>query len=119
MKKILLITFFLFSAISFAQQIESNEDVVKKNSHSTTLTSVSASPNPFSIQTRIRFKSSKEQLIRFTVKNLLGKTVFLQQIDSKKGNNSINFERNNISKGMYIYTLQTETEVISKRLVIR
>lgn len=119
MKKILLITLLLFSAISFAQQTESEIGVAKNNSQLTTLTSVSASPNPFSIQTRIRFKSIKEQPIRFTVKNLLGKTVFLQKIDSKKGNNSINFERNNISKGMYIYTLQTETEVISKRLVIR
>lgn len=119
MKKILLITFLIFTTISFAQQNESEIGTSKKIKQISTLTDVSASPNPFSEKTRINFKSTMVQPIKFAVKNLLGKTVFIKNIETKKGNNILNFDRNNISKGMYIYTLQSENEIISKRLVIR
>jgi hypothetical protein len=103
--------------LSFAQQNDSNKiDVNKSN---TTITTISASPNPFNIRTNIQFQSSKKQSIDFSVKNLLGKTVYSTQINAEVGENNFNFEKNDITKGMYIYTLQTGTEVVSKRLVIQ
>jgi len=119
MKKLLLITFILVTAFSFAQQNENVNIVIQQNTPTETLTLISATPNPFTVKTTINFKSSQKQVIEFSVKNLLGKNVFYKKITTKEGIDSINFERNDISKGMYIYTLQTETEVISKRLVIR
>lgn len=120
MKTLLLITFLLFSSFSFAQQNEKGNTVINKNSSpQATLLSVSAYPNPFSIATKINFQSTKIQLVEFTVKNLLGKTVFQEQVNTKAGYNTILFNRNDLIKGMYIYTLQTENEIISKRLVIR
>lgn len=119
MKKLLLITFILMTTFSFAQQKEDVKAVIQQNNPTETLTSISATPNPFTVKTTISFKSSQKQVIEFYVKNLLGKSVFSKTITTKKGLNSINFERNDISKGMYIYTLQTDSEVISKRLVIR
>lgn len=120
MKKLLLLTFLLLFTFGFAQQnSKSNNAVIKNNEPSITLTSVSASPNPLVTNTRITFNSSKNQLIQFSVKSLLGKTVFQEQVNSRTGINTIHFNRNNISKGMYIYTLQSETEIISKRLVIK
>ena len=119
MKKLLLLTFLLLFTFGFAQQNNRSNAVIKNNKPSITLTSVSASPNPLITNTRITFKSSKNQLVHFSVKSLLGKTVFQERVNSKTGINTIRFERNNISKGMYIYTLQSETEVISKRLVIK
>ena len=53
------------------------------------------------------------------MKNLLGKTVYIKQINTRKGVNLIHFERNSIAKGIYIYILQSDVEVSSKRLVIR
>jgi len=53
------------------------------------------------------------------VKNLLGTTVYEETINAKTGYNSIQFYRNNLTKGMYIYTLQTESEIVSKRLIIQ
>ena len=116
MKKLLLITFLLLTTFSFAQQKEKDSIFIK---NTVTLSSVSAYPNPFTIRTKINFHSNKNQLVEFTVKNLLGKTVYGERIDSKTGLNSISFNRENLTKGMYIYSLQTETEVVSKRLVIR
>lgn len=119
MKKILLISFLLFFSFSFAQQKEKNGTTINKNKPQTTLSSVSAYPNPFNISTKINFQSTKIQLVEFSVKNLLGKTVYLEEINTKIGYNSILFNRNNLTKGMYIYTLQFGNEIISKRLIIR
>jgi hypothetical protein len=120
MKKLLLITFLLFFSFSFAQQIESRDyTVIKKRNQQLTLTNVSAYPNPLNTSTKINFESTKSQKIEFTVKNLLGKIVYHEIINSKIGNNTIPFKRYDLLKGMYIYSLQTETDIISKRLVIR
>ena len=120
MKKLLLITFLLLSTFSFAQQKEKNTNaVIKNNEPITTLLSITASPNPLTIRTRISFRSTKEQLVEFTVKNLLGKTVYGTRVNAKAGLNSIPFDRNNLTNGMYIYSIQSDSEIVSKRLVIR
>ena len=117
MKKLLLIIFLLFFSFSYAQ--EKDNSVIKKNNATTTLTSVAASPNPLTIRTRITFKSSKNQLVEFSVKNLVGKTVYGERINAKNGMNSFIFNRNDLNNGMYIYSLQSDSEIVSKRLVIR
>jgi len=119
MKKLLLITFLLFYSFSFAQQNEKENIVIKKSEPQSTLSSVSAYPNPFNVATKINFKSTKVQKVEFTVKNLLGKTVYSELINAKIGNNTIPFNRYNLTKGMYIYNLHTKNDIISKRLVIR
>lgn len=90
-----------------------------KNIPQITLLSVSAYPNPFISDTNINFKSAKLQTIVFSVKNLLGTTVYEEQFEASLGNNTIAFNRNNLTKGMYIYSLQTDVEIVSKRLIIK
>tara|TARA_R110001583_G_C5420900_1_gene387811 strand:- start:215 stop:574 length:360 start_codon:yes stop_codon:yes gene_type:complete len=119
MKKLLLILFLLSLTVSFAQQKEMGSTIIKKNELLSTLSQVSAYPNPLTFKTKINFQSNKDQLLEFTVKNLLGKTVYRERMNAKKGINAILFNRDDLAKGMYIYSLQTETEIISKRLVIR
>ena len=119
MKKLLLISFLLLSIGLFAQQ---NQQILNgKNSTNSniTLTTIAAYPNPFSYQTQINFYSSKNQTVDFTVKNLLGNTVYREVIDAKKGDNALVFYQNDLLKGMYIYTLQTDNEFVSKRLIIK
>ena len=119
MKKLLLISFLLFFSYSFAQQSEKNNGNLNNNIPQATLLSVSAYPNPFSTDTSINFRSSKVQTVAFTVKNLLGTTVYANQIDASAGYNAIPFNRNSLTKGMYIYSLQTDVEIVSKRLIIK
>ena len=119
MKKLLLITFLLVYSFSFAQQNEKNDLSIQKNKPQTTLSLVSAYPNPFNVITKINFQSTKKQIVEFSVKNLLGKTVYLIKVEAKIGYNTIPFYRDDLIKGMYIYILQTENEIKSKRLVIR
>ncbi|MDD3723745.1 MAG: T9SS type A sorting domain-containing protein [Lutibacter sp.] len=119
MKKLLLITLLLFFSYSYAQQSEKNNGDATNNIPQVTLLSVSAYPNPFVSDTRINFKSTKAQTIVFTVKNLLGTTVYEEQINASVGYNTIPFNRNSLTKGMYIYSLQTGIEIVSKRLIIK
>lgn len=118
MKKLLLITFLLIFTYSYAQE-KGVRTVVKKNEPTITLTSLTASPNPLTTRTRINFSSTKNQLVAFTVKNLVGKTVYLEKINAKNGKNTFLFNRNDLNNGMYIYSLQSDSEILSKRLVIR
>jgi hypothetical protein len=118
MKKLLLITFLLFFTFSYAQERDTRV-VIKKNEPTTTLTTLTASPNPLTTRTRINFKSTKNQTVVFTVKNLVGKTVYSESISAKSGMNTFLFNRNDLNNGMYIYSLQSDSEIVSKRLIIR
>ena len=120
MKKLLFLTFLLLCTFSFAQNNEVNETTdTLNNKPAPTISTVSAYPNPLISKTRINFRSTREQTVIFSVKNLLGKTVYSEKVNARIGYNSIPFSRNNFGKGMYIYSLQTDTEVVLKRLVIK
>lgn len=118
-KKLLLITFLLtFSTAIFAQDDDSIDKNILENSLSG-IRDVMASPNPFSVTTRIRFKADDVFDIDFFVKDLLGNTIHTEKVKTKKGANSIPFYRDELESGIYIYSLKTKSKVISKRIVIK
>ncbi len=80
---------------------------------------VVASPNPFSVTTRIRFQADEKMEIDFFVKDLLGNTIYYQKVKVKKGANSIPFYRDELESGIYIYSIKTKLKIISKRIVIK
>ncbi|CAI8411469.1 MAG: Uncharacterised protein [Polaribacter sejongensis] len=104
-KKILFILFLSSTSLGFSQE-KSIDDL-------------SAAPNPFTNSTKISFTSTSNTTLFFTVKNVLGKTVFKQNIEIKSGKNTLPFYKNDLPKGMYIYSIQDKSRTISKRLVIR
>ncbi|QNM87002.1 T9SS type A sorting domain-containing protein [Polaribacter pectinis] len=104
-KKILFILLFSFSFVGFSQEIS--------------LDDLSAAPNPFTNSTKIIFTANSNTEITFTVKNVLGKTVFNKKIQTKLGKNSFPFYKNDLAAGMYIYSIQDKKKIISKRFVIR
>jgi len=118
-KKLLFILFLLtFSTAIFAQDIDSKDKNILENSVSG-ISDVIASPNPFSVTTRIRFTADESFEIDFYVKDLLGNTMFVQKVKTKEGANSIAFYRDDLESGIYIYSLKTKSKVISKRIVIK
>ena len=104
-KKLLLILILTISSIGFSQ-----EKSIKK---------LSAAPNPFTNSTNITFKSIDSSAITFTVKNILGKTVYKEKIKTTIGFNSVHFTRGNLKTGIYIYSMQNKNKVVSKRFVIK
>lgn len=104
-KKLLAILFF-----SLATVIYSQEKSIEK---------LSAAPNPFTNNTTITFKVNKKSKVFFSVKNVLGKTVYKETVTTKVGKNTIPFSKGNLSAGIYIYSIQNEDKIISKRFVIK
>jgi len=120
MVKKLLFTLFLltFSIAIFAQDEDALDKAILENSLSG-IHDVVASPNPFSVTTRIRFQANEEIEVSFFVKDLLGNTIHSEKIKTKRGANSIPFYRDELESGIYIYSIKTKSKVISKRMVIK
>ncbi|MEO9569609.1 MAG: T9SS type A sorting domain-containing protein [Polaribacter sp.] len=104
-KKILFILFLSITTLGFSQE--------------NSIDGLSAAPNPFTSNTKISFSSSSNSAIFFTVKNVLGKTVYKKNIKTKTGKNTIAFYKENLPTGMYIYSIRDKNKIISKRFVIR
>lgn len=122
MKNLLFLTFILFfTSMLFAQEVSKKQVIapLDQNQVSKTIEKVSAYPNPFTYTSKISFISKISQNIYFEVKNVLGKSVYKFHFTAEVGQNEILFHRNNLLSGMYLYTLQTDSEVISKRLVVK
>lgn len=104
-QKLLFILLVFISIISFSQE--------------KTIDKLKAVPNPFTSSTKITFTATDNSLVLFTVKNVLGKTVFTEKRNALKGKNSFAFYKANLSSGIYIYTLQGKKQITSKRFVIQ
>ena len=104
-KRILFILFLSITSLSFSQE--------------KSIDALSAAPNPFTNATKISFISSSTSNVFFTVRNVLGKTVFKKRIKVKGGKNSIPFFKKDLPSGIYIYSIQDKKSNISKRFVIR
>ena len=78
-----------------------------------------AYPNPMVLNTTITLESSVSKEVHFQVINILGKEVYSKHIKVIAGKNHINFERNQLPKGVYIYRVRAGREIVSKRLIIQ
>ncbi len=116
-KKLLLFIFLVtISSTVFSQQKESNAIVVDSTM---VIKNIVASPNPFSVTTKIKFHTDSVYEIEFSVKDLIGNTVYFKKYNTKIGLNTISFYRDKLSSGIYIYSIKTNTEIISKRIVLK
>lgn len=76
-------------------------------------------PNPFNPKTQIKYSVPKTSTVRLEVFNLLGQSVEVLVHDRQSGGNyMVNFDAVNLSSGVYIYRLQTDSESITKQMVI-
>jgi len=76
-------------------------------------------PNPFNPSTTISFKLSKPTYVKLSVYNSLGQLVENLVSEYKNpGTYSINWNAENLSTGIYYYSLQTEENTISKKMML-
>ena len=116
-KKLLL--FILLVSISSAVFSQQRQDDEVPLVMVTVIKDLVASPNPFSVTTKIKFQAEAVFEIEFSVKDLIGNVVYLQKYTTKYGLNTIPFFRDKLDSGIYIYSLKTNSEIISKRIVIK
>ena len=116
MKKILLL-FILFSIsiTSFSQEFDLNEDTTTET-HA--ISALSATPNPMIEKTTITFLSKKKGNVELVIKGLIGGLVFKSTIQATKGKNQVDFYKNSLPKGTYIFFINNSGHLNRQRLVI-
>jgi hypothetical protein len=65
-------------------------------------------PNPFNPSTTINFTMKKAGLATLKVYDMLGRNVFEKQLQASVGANSVTFDAQNLTSGVYFYQLNTE-----------
>jgi hypothetical protein len=76
-------------------------------------------PNPFNPSTEIKFSTSKSSNVKLIVTDILGREVAtLVNDDLSAGNYSINFNAQNLSSGVYFYTLLTDNFKQSRKMIL-
>jgi phosphatidylserine/phosphatidylglycerophosphate/cardiolipin synthase-like enzyme len=76
-------------------------------------------PNPFNPVTTIRFEIPKQQKIKLSIFDILGKEVkILFDGDAPAGIMAIDFKADDLASGMYIYRLKTQDFSISNKMLL-
>ena len=76
-------------------------------------------PNPFNPSTQIHYSVSSQTHVRLAVFDMLGREVAIL-LDGEKpaGNYSVNFEASNLTSGMYMYRLEANGTVLTKKMTL-
>jgi hypothetical protein len=76
-------------------------------------------PNPFNPVTTISYSLQKQSEVKISVYDLLGNEVTILVNGMKPaGTHKIQFDGSNLSSGIYFYKLQSENNVISKKMAL-
>jgi len=76
-------------------------------------------PNPFNNTTQITFQLAKADVVTLTITNLQGQVVEqLANSSYPAGVHSISFNAANTASGIYLYTLKTGEQTITKRMLL-
>lgn len=75
-------------------------------------------PNPFNKQTEIKIQSPKNTEASMKVYNMLGKLVSSKKLKLERGENQITYQAENLVSGIYIYTIEIDGKVVTKKMNI-
>ena len=76
-------------------------------------------PNPFSNTTSINYYMPEASDVIFKVYDILGNCVMQKSEAVSRGKNTIQFERNQLAAGMYVYELNYGQMLVRKRMIIQ
>ncbi len=85
------------------------------NSKSLELTNI---PNPFTGKTLIKFNVKDQSSMDIKIRDVLGKTVFTDNIKTKFGENAYEFDGSKLNTGIYFYTISYKNYSETKRMII-
>jgi photosystem II stability/assembly factor-like uncharacterized protein len=97
------------SNIVAPESLTTHEDIIVHNNY----------PNPFNPETRISFALKERQHVVIKVYDVLGreiKTLLNNVIDG--GSHNIKFKADNLSSGIYYYTIKTNSGLITKQMLL-
>jgi hypothetical protein len=80
---------------------------------------ISIYPNPSNGNFTISFNSIDKSVCDFMVIDVLGRTVYEKQRNLAIGENKFEIKLGDIAKGLYFIRLQTETYIVSKKIIVK
>ena len=98
--------------------VDNNTSTLNQFDH-TTFELKSAYVDDIMNQAKIQFISGSPQNIVFQVYNLLGEEIDNQKVASSRGVNTINLNTSSYAKGMYLYSINNGSDLLTKRMVIK
>ncbi len=76
-------------------------------------------PNPFNPSTTISYQLPKNGFVTLKIYDVLGREVSTLVNEYKSaGNYKLNFDASNLSSGVYIYTIRSADNVLSKKMIL-
>jgi len=76
-------------------------------------------PNPVINTAKIQYISGLTNLVEFNIYNLLGEEVESRVISSSRGVNTINVNTTSYSEGIYLYTINNGSQILTKRMIVK
>ncbi len=101
-------TFTVNGEVSTGENMRANVFSVEQNS-----------PNPANNLTSISYSLSNAEDVNIVITNLIGERVKSKMVKGKKGENNTTIDTSEIPNGIYLYSVQTGSKKITKRMVIQ
>ena len=76
-------------------------------------------PNPFNNMTRINFDANRSMNVAFEVMNIMGQTVFQNNISAHNGQNTIDFDASELPSGIYMYSIGNGANKLTKKMIVQ
>ena len=76
-------------------------------------------PNPFRDNTFINIEMKQTGKVNFAVTNLLGQQVYTNNYNFGAGKQTIEFNGANLAQGIYIYTITSNGQSTSRRMIVK
>ncbi len=83
-----------------------------------TVSGLSIYPNPFSSKAAITFTSAVNAKYAARLVDVMGREVYAETINATTGTNMVEMNRNNISTGVYFFTLSDGKATTTKRVIV-
>ncbi len=75
-------------------------------------------PNPFASRTAIEFDLAKATPVRVSIFNLLGESLWEQDVQGRTGMNRVPFEGGDLQEGVYLFRVSTGKDTYTGRMVL-
>ncbi|WP_262732243.1 DUF4114 domain-containing protein [Gaetbulibacter sp. NE] len=96
------------NGLEFRQEAETLDlDTYEEETLNNTVTAI---PNPMTVNTSIQFMANQNETVQFVMYNQLGKQVYYMNSNVSQGKNVININRNNLSSGLYFCKVISKTQ---------
>jgi len=83
-----------------------------------TVSGLNVYPNPFSSKAAITFTSAVSAKYTARLVDVMGREVYAETINATSGTNMVEMNRNNISTGVYFFTLSDGKATTTKRVIV-